>query len=53
MQLGFTGISSPYEIPHQPDLMIDTNVISTEKAIEMIVNKLVERVCLHSLPVSH
>ena len=36
----FTGIDSPYEIPEQPDLHIDTMKVSAEQAAEAIVDKL-------------
>ena len=35
----FTGISSPYEPPENPDIMIDTSECSIGDAIEMIMNK--------------
>jgi bifunctional enzyme CysN/CysC len=36
----FTGIDSPYEAPGQPDLRIDTTVMSAEAAAEAIVDLL-------------
>jgi adenylylsulfate kinase len=33
----FTGISSPYEEPAHPELLIDTNVLSIEQSVEQIV----------------
>ena len=32
----FTGISSAYEIPNNPDLIIDTELLSKEEAIDII-----------------
>lgn len=39
----FTGISSPYEEPKDPDLIIDTDTISLEESADKIFNLLVER----------
>ncbi len=36
----FTGISSPYEEPENPDITIDTSKCSMEDAVSMIVKKL-------------
>lgn len=33
----FTGISSPYEVPHDADLTIDTSVTSVDDAVDSIV----------------
>lgn len=32
----FTGVSSPYEVPENPDLIIDTNNVPVEKNVAMI-----------------
>lgn len=34
----FTGISSPYEVPQNPSMVIDTNKVSLEQAVERIVS---------------
>jgi bifunctional enzyme CysN/CysC len=39
----FTGISSPYEAPENPELHIDTTKLTPEAAAELIVDKLAER----------
>ena len=39
----FTGIDSPYEIPENPDLRIDTTATSPEDAAELIVSYLQQR----------
>jgi bifunctional enzyme CysN/CysC len=44
----FTGISSPYEAPENPELHIDTTQLSPEAAAEVIVEKLEERGLLRS-----
>lgn len=36
----FTGISSPYEEPEAPDLIINTQELSLEEAVSMIIAKL-------------
>ena len=36
----FTGISDPYEIPENPELLIDTTDISVEEAVQKILLKL-------------
>ena len=33
----FTGISDPYEVPEEPDMVIDTSLVSVEDAIEVII----------------
>jgi adenylylsulfate kinase len=39
----FTGISSPYEPPLQPELVLDTNTLSVEPAVEKILKLLIAR----------
>jgi len=39
----FTGISSPYEEPDNPDLMFDTGSTPLEECVEKIVGFLIER----------
>lgn len=36
----FTGITSPYEAPEAPDLVINTQEVSLEEAVSMIISKL-------------
>jgi len=36
----FTGISSPYEIPENPDLHVDTTLLSPQKAAEQVIKLL-------------
>ena len=38
--INFTGISSPYEEPDSPDLIVDTDQMSLEQSIEMVLNLL-------------
>jgi len=39
----FTGISSPYEEPENPELVVDTGSWSLEECVDIIVRSLVER----------
>jgi adenylylsulfate kinase-like enzyme len=36
----FTGINSPYEIPINPDLRIDTSSLSIEECVQMVLQAL-------------
>ena len=36
----FTGISSPYEAPQDPEIRIDTTALSAEEAAEQIIDYL-------------
>ena len=38
----FTGISSPYEEPMNPELIIETEKVTVEKAVDLIMEKLEE-----------
>lgn len=39
----FTGISSPYEEPTQPELTIETNKFSVEECVEQVISYLKEK----------
>jgi adenylylsulfate kinase len=39
----FTGISSPYEEPFNPDLIIDTEVMNSEECVEAMLSHLIEK----------
>jgi bifunctional enzyme CysN/CysC len=39
----FTGVSSPYEEPEAPDLVVETDLISVEDAVEAILAELAAR----------
>ena len=39
---GFTGIDDPYEPPADADLVIDTNVVSVDDAVELVKARLAE-----------
>ena len=36
----FTGIDSPYEPPHDPEIRIDTTAMTPEEAADLIVDRL-------------
>ena len=40
----FTGISSPYEKPLKPDVVIETNRMSVEQSLEVLMEKIVPRI---------
>ena len=42
----FTGISSPFEAPKNPDIVIDTSVTPIKDAVDMIFNAVIDRVTL-------
>ena len=44
----FTGISSPYEEPQRPELVVETDLQSTEEIVEQIIRELVQRNVLSS-----
>lgn len=47
----FTGVSSPYEEPENPDLTLDTSGNSVEECVREVVNLLIERgIVEESLP---
>jgi adenylylsulfate kinase len=39
----FTGISSPYEIPENPDLVLDTDKLSVEECAERVIQLLKQK----------
>lgn len=44
----FTGISSPYEEPQAPEIVVETDLRSTEEIVEQIINELEARGILPS-----
>ncbi len=42
----FTGINAPYEEPAKSDIVIDTNKVSPEDAVDLIVDYLREKKCM-------
>ncbi len=47
----FTGISSPYEEPENPELVVDSSVLSVDECVDALLQLLVERKVIPS-PVS-
>lgn len=47
--LDFTGISSPYEEPENPDLKIDTSQLTLEQSVQQVISLLHNRNILPSL----
>jgi bifunctional enzyme CysN/CysC len=45
----FTGIDSPYQRPEQPEITIDTSVLSADKAADVIVDWLVKQGLVNSV----
>ena len=43
----FTGISSPYEAPEKPDLMLDTDLHVLDECVEMVMALLLRRGIIH------
>ena len=43
----FTGISSPYEEPRNPELVLNTNLVSVDESIERVVRLLRERAVIN------
>lgn len=39
----FTGISQPYEVPHSPDMHLDTSKVNLEECVSLIINFLKEK----------
>ncbi len=42
----FTGISSPFEAPENPDLEIDTSTTTIKDSVDMIFNAIIDRITL-------
>ena len=39
---GFTGVDDPYEVPEDPELVVDTMVESPEESLQKVLTRLVE-----------
>ncbi len=42
----FTGISSPFEAPNNPDLNIDTSTTTIKDSVDLIFNTIIDRITL-------
>lgn len=40
----FTGISAPYEIPLNPDIVLDTSIISIDESVQVILNNIINKI---------
>ncbi|MFN3471409.1 MAG: adenylyl-sulfate kinase, partial [Aquificaceae bacterium] len=40
----FTGISSPYEEPENPDLILDTHLLSVEEVVEKVISLIRDKI---------
>lgn len=38
----FTGVSSPYQEPERPDIVLDTDLMTVEECVEIVIHKLRE-----------
>ena len=47
--LEFTGISSPYENPDNPELILDTNTLSIEECLKRLISYLSQRQLIKSI----
>ena len=39
----FTGVSSPYEVPEDPDLILDTDTEALDESVDKVLNLLVQK----------
>ncbi|HHD82703.1 MAG TPA: adenylyl-sulfate kinase, partial [Bacteroidetes bacterium] len=44
----FTGISSPYEVPENPDIIIDTSKNTVDEAVQKLIGKLEVKFALNN-----
>ncbi len=47
----FTGISSPYEEPTNPEIIIDTDKLSLDECVQQLLSQLIQRNILSATPV--
>lgn len=40
----FTGLTSPYEVPESPDLVIDTEKLSVEESVELLLKTIIKHI---------
>jgi adenylylsulfate kinase len=45
-----TGIASPYEEPEQPDLIVDTGILSLDESVDAVIRFLLEREIIYCDP---
>lgn len=44
----FTGISSPYEVPHEPDLVVDTDLDELDQCVAKVMGIIEPKLILAS-----
>ena len=42
--VNFTGVSSPYEEPENPDLVIDTDALTIEESVKLVLEQIINRI---------
>ncbi|MCG8427953.1 MAG: adenylyl-sulfate kinase [Chromatiales bacterium] len=47
----YTGISSPYEEPETPEIIVDTSINNIDQCVELIVNHLIHKGIIKSAPI--
>jgi adenylylsulfate kinase len=48
----FTGIDSPYEVPNRPEIIIRSDQVSVEEAVEQVITYLIEKRIIQQRQVS-
>jgi adenylylsulfate kinase len=46
----FTGISSPYEEPEHPEIVVESDKMSIEQSVQLVLNYLIVHAIIHSRP---
>jgi adenylylsulfate kinase len=41
----YTSISAPYEEPENPDIILDTHILSVEESVERVFNFVINKIC--------
>ena len=47
--LEFTGVSSPYEAPNNPELVLETNALSVSECLDKLISYILERKIIASI----
>lgn len=40
----FTGVSSPYEEPQNPELVIDSNMLTVSESVDVLYSMIIEKI---------
>jgi len=46
----YTGVSAPYEEPENPDLILDTHLLTVEESVEKVLNFVIDKILLKGEP---